>query len=62
MEDEIYIPIITQPEVLFADLREQMIVTRLTEGLLCLTDPSFAPGDPGDEQDPLDALPADSRD
>ncbi len=47
-DDETAIPIITQPEDLFDDLREQTIVARLAEGLLCYSDPSFASAVPPD--------------
>jgi hypothetical protein len=49
MDDELGTPIIVEPEDLFDDLREQTAVTRLAEGLLRYSDPSFAPTPPADE-------------
>lgn len=58
MDDELRTPITTQPEDLFDDLREQTAVTRLAEGLLCYTDPSFASAAPADDLEADEILPA----
>ncbi|MDQ2787745.1 MAG: hypothetical protein M3Y58_22380 [Chloroflexota bacterium] len=41
MDDEMTIPVTIQPEDLFDDLRDQIAMSRLAEGLLCYSDPSF---------------------
>ena len=42
MDDEFTPPIAMQPEDLYADLREQTEVTRLSEGLLAFVGADFA--------------------
>jgi hypothetical protein len=42
MDDDFTPPIAIQPEDLYDDLREQMAVTRLSEGLLAFVDADFA--------------------
>jgi hypothetical protein len=51
MDDETMTPITTVAEDLFAELREQTIVTLLSGGLLRYTDPSFADIAPSEELD-----------
>jgi hypothetical protein len=56
MDDEMNTPIAVAPEDLFDDLREQTIVARLAEGLLCYTDPSLAATAAGDNPEAGDAI------
>ena len=58
MDDEPHAPIVTQPEDLFDDLREQTTVARLAEGLLCYADPSFASAAPADDLEADEIYPA----
>jgi hypothetical protein len=53
MDDEFLTPIATQPEDLYADLREQTAVARLSEGLLAFAGADFAAA-PMDELEPSD--------
>jgi len=56
MDDEMRIPIATNAEDLFDDLREQTAVARLAEGLLRYTDPVLASATPTDAPDWDDAI------
>lgn len=58
MDDELHTPITIQPEDLFDDLREQTVVARLAEGLLCYADPSLASTAPDDDREASEILPA----
>jgi hypothetical protein len=55
MEDELATPITAAPEDLFAELREQTVMTLLSGGLLRYTDPSFASAAPTEDPE-ADAL------
>ncbi len=56
MDDEMRIPIATNAEDLFDDLREQTAVARLAEGLLRYTDPGLASATPTDAPNLDDAI------
>ena len=58
MDDEMRFSITTHPEDFFDDLRKQTAMTRLAEGILCYTDPSFASAASADEPEVNDVIPA----